>query len=157
MDMSGGAIGDGLGSALYALGSLAVRHAPRDISLTSASTLGTLERLGPQRLTRLAERQGVAQPSMTALVGRLEHDGLVERRADPGDGRAVLVALSAAGQAAVQRRRAKGAAALAALADRLPAEQQRRLHDAVAAIRCLCAIDQLDVDTVGSQPAGRPR
>jgi DNA-binding MarR family transcriptional regulator len=31
---------------------------------------------------------------MTQMTGRLERDGLVERRADPGDGRATLIYLT---------------------------------------------------------------
>src|SRR5258708_22692705 len=69
--------------AIYPLLTAAVRHQPRDISLTAASTLGTVERTGPRRITDLAVTEGVTQPSMTALVTVLERAGLAERRADP--------------------------------------------------------------------------
>ena len=40
-----------VGEALSALASLAVRRRNRELSLTAESTLATLERTGPQRLT----------------------------------------------------------------------------------------------------------
>jgi DNA-binding MarR family transcriptional regulator len=43
---------------------------------------------------------------MTALVARLAGSGLVQRRADPGDRRAVLLALTPAGAELLDRRRA---------------------------------------------------
>src|SRR6266566_1007733 len=59
----------------------------RDLSLTAVSTLGSLSRYGPQRITALAGAEGVSQPSMTQLVQRLEQRGLVARGSDPADGR----------------------------------------------------------------------
>ena len=69
------------------------------LSLTAAATLATLERSGPCRLTWLAVREGVTQPAMTQLIARLQDAGLVERAADPADGRVVQVRLTADGQA----------------------------------------------------------
>lgn len=94
--------------ALYRLVSVAVRQQPREISLTSASTLATVERTGPRRITDLAAIEGVTQPSMTALVTVLERAGLVERRQDPRDQRVVLVALTAAGTDYLRSRRRAG-------------------------------------------------
>ena len=70
----------GVGEALVGLTASVVRWARRDMSLTSLGTLATLDRAGPQRITDLARAEGVAQPSMTVLVGTLERDGLVVRR-----------------------------------------------------------------------------
>src|ERR1700724_2909225 len=75
------------GTALYALVVAAVRRNPRTMSMTSLSTLATLERTGPRRITDLAAVEGVTQPAMTALVRVLEQSGLVERRGDPTDRR----------------------------------------------------------------------
>ena len=46
----------------------------------------------------LSRRQRVEAPNMCRLVNRLERDGLAERRADPGDGRATRVHISAEGR-----------------------------------------------------------
>jgi len=97
---------------------------PEGVSMTAGSTLGSLLRAGPMRLTALAEREAVSQPAMTGLISRLEVSGLVVRSPDPSDGRAQLVALTAQGRALIEARRGRRADALAALLDRLgPAEQ----------------------------------
>ena len=75
------------------------------LSLTSASTLATLERTGPRRITDLAEIEGVTQPAMTVLIRVLEKSGMVERRADPADKRVALVAVTEAGVSYVRSRR----------------------------------------------------
>ncbi|MHB1613223.1 MAG: MarR family winged helix-turn-helix transcriptional regulator [Actinomycetes bacterium] len=135
---------DEVANALYSLVASVLRRMPRDISLTTAATLHTLDRQGPQRLTRLAALEGVTQPTMTVLVTRLEHDGLAERRPDPTDGRAVLVVLTAAGRRYVRRRRQAGAASLTGLIAELPAGQATALRGALPAIIGLCALDRSD-------------
>jgi DNA-binding MarR family transcriptional regulator len=47
------------------------------------------------RMGELAARARLSKQTMTTMVRLLERDGLVERRADPGDGRAALVFLTA--------------------------------------------------------------
>src|SRR4051794_16318242 len=59
--------------------------------------------LGLRALARLA---GIAAPTATRMVDGLEARGLVTRRRDPDDGRAVLIALTADGEAALRERRA---------------------------------------------------
>ena len=61
----------------------------------------------PYRITELAAREGITQPAVTQLVNRLERRGWVERRADPQDGRVVLVALRDEGLEAIDRVRAE--------------------------------------------------
>jgi DNA-binding MarR family transcriptional regulator len=51
------------------------------------------------RLGEIARRARLSKQTMTTLVRLLERDGLVERRPDPGDGRATLVFLTPRGQA----------------------------------------------------------
>ena len=46
------------------------------------------------RMGQLAARARLSKQTMTTMVRLLERDGLVERRADPGDGRAWLVFLT---------------------------------------------------------------
>jgi DNA-binding MarR family transcriptional regulator len=103
---------EALGEALYTLASSIIRRRPRTLSFTAASTLATLERTGPRRLTDLAVAEGVSQPSMTSLVTQLEQLGLAERRRDNGDARVVLVAISPGGRQMIRERRRVGAQAL---------------------------------------------
>lgn len=76
--------------------------------------LADLDREGPARVSELAQQQRVAQPTMTSLVQRLENEGWVVRDADPDDGRATLVTVTAEG------REALGAYRLAAAARMTP-------------------------------------
>ena len=43
---------------------------PGELSLTAVSTLASIERFGPLRLTALAAREGVTQPAMTQLISQ---------------------------------------------------------------------------------------
>jgi DNA-binding MarR family transcriptional regulator len=105
-----------------------------ELSLSAASTLARLQRFGALRLTDLAERERITQPSMTALVNRLESQDLVRRNADPSDGRAVLVEVTDAGRVALARRAEARVGTLAAdLAD-LDDADLRTLVEALPAI-----------------------
>ena len=104
-----------LGDALYGLTAVIVRAAPRGLSLTVMSLLSTLERNGPQRVTALAKSQGISQPTATALVSRLAELVLIQRRADPTDGRVVLVVLTDAGAAYLAEQRRLGCEAVVEL------------------------------------------
>jgi DNA-binding MarR family transcriptional regulator len=105
------------------------------ISFSALATLFTLDSSGPCRLTELAGREGISQPSMTAMVSRLERQGLAERQRDPSDGRIVLVAITGAGQDMLRRRRSARAAFLTSLIGALDPAEQRALADAAAALR----------------------
>jgi DNA-binding MarR family transcriptional regulator len=50
------------------------------------------------RMSELARRARLSKQTMTTMVPLLERDGLVVRRADPSDGRAALVFLTARGR-----------------------------------------------------------
>lgn len=108
-----------------------------EISLTAASTLATLARLEGCRLTELAEREGVSQPSMTALVSRLEQRGLARRQSDRTDGRVAHVVITAAGRELLARRREQRAYRLAELLRTLPRADEDALAAALPAINRL--------------------
>ncbi len=128
---------DAVAESLFGLAALAVRNRQRDVSLTAASTLATLERSGPRRLTDLAACEGVTQPSMTAVVSQLELLGLAERGRDPGDGRVVLVAITTAGRHYLGSMRRVGAGVFTALIDKLPGPEANLLANALPALRRL--------------------
>jgi DNA-binding MarR family transcriptional regulator len=130
-----------IGEALYGLVTLAVKNGPREISLTAASTLSTLDRTGARRLTDLAVIEGVTQPSMSVLVTGLVQAGLAERRPDPADKRVVLVALTPEGSEYIRARRRAGAATFAGLIDKLPDDEAAALAAAVPAMNRLREID----------------
>lgn len=133
-----------IGSALFGLATRAVRRAPRDLTITSAATLATLDRTGPRRITDLAAIEGVTQPAMTVLVRVMEESGLVERRGDPSDKRVTLVHLTEAGAAYVRARRRSGVEAFAQLIDKLPDDEIEALTAALPALEHLAALDRQD-------------
>lgn len=68
------------------------------LTLTQGSVLSELLNGGPRRMSTLAGLERVRIPTMTDVVRRLERLGLVSRRRDPADGRAVLVEVTEVGQ-----------------------------------------------------------
>ncbi|MCZ0998541.1 MarR family winged helix-turn-helix transcriptional regulator [Streptomyces mirabilis] len=94
----------------------------QDMSLTTAGALSRMEREGPVRLTALAAAEGIAQPSMTVLVQRLEAQGLATRVGHPEDGRVRLVAITDAGRELMVERRRAQSARVAGLLAALPEE-----------------------------------
>ena len=83
----------------------------REISRTEMEVLSILKE-GPRRITELTELEGIAQPTMTLLVKRLEEKGWVQREGLPDDGRVVMITLTETGGAAQQRFRAQFLAAM---------------------------------------------
>jgi DNA-binding MarR family transcriptional regulator len=110
------------------------------VSRTEVGVLRVL-RAGPRRITELAAEERVTQPAITLLVNRLAERGWVERVADPSDGRAVLVSLTAAGEEVFERLRAEYRALLHEEMVSLEDEEVETLAAAVAILDKL--IDRL--------------
>ncbi|MCI4065728.1 MarR family transcriptional regulator [Micromonospora sp. R77] len=70
---------------------------PWEINPGHARALAVLMRHGALRLSTLADHLHIAPRSTTEVVDGLQERGLVERRPDPDDRRATLVALTAEG------------------------------------------------------------
>lgn len=79
--------------------------APWDISPSQSRSLGVLTSHGVMRLSELSEHLHIAPRSATEVVDSLEQRGLVERRPDPNDRRATLVALTDQGKRVSQATR----------------------------------------------------
>jgi DNA-binding MarR family transcriptional regulator len=129
---------------------------PNGLSLTAAATLATLERSGPSRLTSLAVKEGVTQPAMTQLIGRLQESGLVNRDADPTDGRVVQVRLTDEGRAMLARRRTVRAERLTEILARLSPDEQAALATALPAMDALANAQQAGPPLVGPPLVGPP-
>jgi DNA-binding MarR family transcriptional regulator len=145
---------DIIGETLFALTSFAVRQRGREVSLTAASTLATLARTGPRRLTDLAVNEGVTQPSMTAVVSQLEDLGFAERGRAPGDGRVVLVAITRAGTQYLHSVRCAAASVFTALVDKLGEEEVAALRAALPALRHLLDLAGEDETRTKRSPEG---
>ena len=98
-----------------------------DLSASAAFALNRVCREGPIRLTALAAKEGVSQPSMTQLIQRLERLGLVARLADPDDGRAALIGVTGRGQALLDDRKRMRRERLRALMATLTPEEESAL------------------------------
>jgi DNA-binding MarR family transcriptional regulator len=99
---------------------------------TSVAALATIELHGPLTPSELAEIERVKRPSMTRTLGCLERQGLVERTADPADGRSSLVSVNAAGRERLRRLRRRKNAYLARRMRQLPEEDLATLERAAA-------------------------
>ncbi|GAA1699378.1 MarR family winged helix-turn-helix transcriptional regulator [Fodinicola feengrottensis] len=108
--------------------------------------LALLDDLGSTRITRLAEYEHCSQPAITALVARLEVQGLVRRDADESDRRAVLVSITDFGLARLAESRRALSARIMMIFDDLSADEQRRLGEAVTEIQTLLGLSGRPVD-----------
>src|SRR3954468_17578268 len=104
------------------------------LSRTELSVLGQLLNHGPQRVTDLAAAERLKQPSMTALISRLEDRGWVRRRSDTCDGRVVLVEVSEDGKRAIDDLVNCRVAALSSRLDELSDEERAALALALPAL-----------------------
>jgi DNA-binding MarR family transcriptional regulator len=101
----------------------------REISRTEMEVLSILAE-GPRRITELTELEGIAQPTMTLLVRRLQEKGWVQREGLPDDGRVVMIHITDAGSAAQQKLRAQFLAAMRGDLQELTGQQLEELSAA---------------------------
>ena len=113
------------------------------ISAVSMRALGYIERLGPQRISHMADYESISQPAMTSAVNRLAQDGLVVREADPVDARAQLVALTATGRKLLEQYRHQVTAVLQPKLEALPPDDYATIERAVG------LLDTLTDDLIG--------
>ncbi|MGC4112617.1 MAG: MarR family transcriptional regulator [Nocardioides sp.] len=98
------------------------------LSPAQASVLGLLVARGPMNPTGLAEVEGINPTMLSRVVGKLETMGLVERSADPDDQRSSLLEATASGRRA---------------------DRRVKLERAQIVSRCLDALEEHDVVTIG--------
>jgi DNA-binding MarR family transcriptional regulator len=76
-----------------------------ELTLPESSALVRLDRGGPTTPGELAKLEQISPQSMGATLAALEARGLVERRADPRDGRRVVLSATEAGRDMLADRR----------------------------------------------------
>ena len=94
---------------------------------------------GARTIGELAAAEQVRAPTMTRIVRGLEEEGLIEREADPHDGRRVLVRATAKGKRVLWRGRERRVERLAELLGRLSAEDVARIHAAAELVESALA------------------
>ncbi|GAA3025820.1 MarR family winged helix-turn-helix transcriptional regulator [Actinokineospora globicatena] len=109
--------GQRLATVLFAFGkqqaTIAARMSKAGVDRSAIVLLKYLVALGPSRSSALAEAIHSDPSTVSRQVATLVKDGLVERRADPEDGRASLLAVTEAGVDLLKRQRALMALSLA--------------------------------------------
>lgn len=113
------------------------QHGPQTLSSSQASTLASVEALGPVRLGDLAAHEGVTAPTQSRLVASLEHQGLLRRMPDADDRRATLLAITPQGRRQLERLRGERSAFLVLRLGTLSCEQRQALVMALGALEAL--------------------
>lgn len=101
------------------------------------SALSVIVYAGPITLGELAAAEQVRPPTMTRLIAAMEAAALVEREADPSDGRITRIRATPSGKRILEEGRDRRIAVIAEALDTLPA----RDVDAIA--RALDAIEKV--------------
>ncbi|MGO1193700.1 MAG: MarR family winged helix-turn-helix transcriptional regulator [Nesterenkonia sp.] len=65
-----------------------------EIEPAAYSVLFTIQREGPQRMTTIAKHLGIGKPTLSRQLSTLEGRGFITKKADPADGRALVVSLT---------------------------------------------------------------
>jgi DNA-binding MarR family transcriptional regulator len=107
---------------------------------TQLSGLATIDRHGPMTAGALADHEHIRKPTATRLIRSLVRDGLIERVADPLDGRVAWLRLTKEGARSLQRVRRRR--------DRFLSERLQRLEPAERATLARAAriLDRLAED-----------
>jgi MarR family transcriptional regulator, organic hydroperoxide resistance regulator len=140
---------DSLGATLHALARahrarLAALLSPHGLHPGQDLLLLALWQQPGMRPSTLAERLGVEPPTVTRMVQRLERGGMVERRADPHDGRGQLIYPTPRSRLLESVVRRAWNALDESLMSGLGAADAQRLERLAAAAAALLAVEQND-------------
>jgi DNA-binding MarR family transcriptional regulator len=118
------------------------QEASAGLSPSQGAMLATIERHGPLTPSELALRERVQRPTVTRMLARLEADGIVQRAADPADGRSFLVSLTPAGRTLLDEVRTRKDAYLASRLNELDDEERAALDRAATVLEQLLEGDR---------------
>ncbi|MFT5048774.1 MAG: DNA-binding MarR family transcriptional regulator [Chlamydiales bacterium] len=125
------AIGDRLHSAaIHLLRCVRESDKASGISPARLSALSVLVFAGPRTVGALADAEQVRAPTMTRLIQALEKDGLVRRKPEPEDRRAVRIEATPKARRLLVRARARRLKSVRELMDGLAAADLRVLDRA---------------------------
>jgi len=111
--------------------------ASEDLTPTQASVLGLVAHRGPIGLAELTELEGLNPTMVSRVVSKLDGGGLVRRRPDPADQRAVQLEATEAGVHTHERILAARTQTVAKILDGLPADVSEALAEALPALEAL--------------------
>ena len=119
-----------------------VAHARRrktwgDLTYQQYNVLRMIDTFGPQPQAEVARRLMVTAPVVTRLAGTLADTGLVERRTDPKDKRAVILALTSSGRRQARAMRQDLLQAAHDLLEPIPEERRAAVAAALEELQVL--------------------
>lgn len=138
------ALGADLLAVVARINRLANQRIELPLPFAQARLLATIEDQGRARISDLAAIDHCSQPTMTTQVRRLEDAGLVSRAEDAADARVVLIEITDAGRAMLNRVRADRSAAINPYLEHLDEAQRGALVDAIQVLRGLLDDAQQD-------------
>jgi DNA-binding MarR family transcriptional regulator len=124
-------------AAIHLLRRLRAEDAAAGLTAPRLSALSVIVFGGPLTLGELADAEQVRPPTISRLVKDLEAEGLIERLADPADGRVQRVRATEHGRRLLQAGRARRVAALTRDLAALPEEELATLAAAAALLERL--------------------
>jgi DNA-binding MarR family transcriptional regulator len=113
------------------------QYGPRTLTSSQASTLSSVEALGPVRLGDMAAHEGVSAPTQSRLVASLEAQSLLRRTTDVDDRRATLLEITPEGRRELERLRTERSAFLVERLGTLSPEQRAALVSALDVLETL--------------------
>ncbi|TCO57981.1 MarR family winged helix-turn-helix transcriptional regulator [Actinocrispum wychmicini] len=123
-------LGARVGNAMMGLNrqwaAVAAQLAKLGIDRTSMMLLGALTSIGPARSNSLAEAVYSDPSTISRQVAALVKDGLIERRADPADGRASLLAVTDKGRELLETRHRQKSCSIARMWAHWPVDDRER-------------------------------
>jgi DNA-binding MarR family transcriptional regulator len=113
------------------------QEAEAGVTPSMLSALSSAERQGPLTMRELCHAEQVQPPTMTRIVAALVEAGLVERKADPTDGRVAWVTVTPEGSRLLERSRRRKEAYLARALRSLGQDELRTLEEAAGILERL--------------------
>ena len=113
------------------------RRAWNDLTYQQYNVLRLIDTLGEQPQAEVARRLMVTAPVVTRLASTLAEAGLVERRPDPGDRRAVLLWLTPRGRRRARAMRRDLLEAARELLEPIPASRRKAVARALDELQVL--------------------
>ena len=111
------------------------------LDIAQHDALEVIVSLDGARMSEVAQGLRVDPSTATRTVARLEALGLVERRADPADGRSVMAVATPEGVSLLDRLHERARDALGQLYDRFDERELRQLADLIE--RLVAGVDEL--------------
>ncbi len=113
------------------------QEAGTDLGPSHVAALATIERHGTLTPSELADIERIQRPTATRIVARLADAGLIQRAADPTDGRVSLVSATAEGRELLRRMRRRKTAYLARRLDSLDPDDIAALERAAEVLEAI--------------------